>query len=120
MSFLDRQQGELDGSWATARRYGAAIDEWEAHANRLQGRLQAATNQAEELEKKRLFEEANVEGLRAVISAMETEIRRSNPNSSLLQKTTKTNIVTQRMAEFLAPQGYHYDRQTYQVSKVSR
>jgi chromosome segregation ATPase len=120
MSFLDRQQGMLDGSAATARNYGSAIDQWEAHAERLKGRLKDATEKADELAEQRLFADAKIEGLRAVIAAMETEIQRSKPNSSLLQQSTRNNIAAQRMAEFLVPHGYQYDRENYKVSKVPR
>lgn len=120
MSFLDRQQGMLDGSAATARNYGVAIDQWEEHSNRLEGKLRAATQNAEELAEQRLFADAKIEGMRAVIAAMETEIQRSKPNSSLLQRSTRNNIAAQRMAEFLIPHGYQYDRENYKVSKVPR
>lgn len=115
MNVQDYQQGAAIGSAGA----NAAIDEWENHANGLKRKLRNAHIEAELLAERKLFENAKVEGLRAVISAMEAEIRRSNPNSSLLQKTTRDNISTQRMAEFLAPQGYHYDLKTYNVSKVS-
>lgn len=120
MSFLDRQQGMLDGASATARNYGAAIDQWEEHAERLKGRLQDATEKADELAEQRLFANAQVEGLRAVIAAMENEIQRLKPNSSLLQQSTRKNIAAQRMAEFLVPHGYQYDLKNYKVSKVPR
>lgn len=119
MSILDRQQGELDGSWATARRYDAAINEWEAHANRLQGRLQAATNQAEELAKQRLFAQAQIAGQTALVQALQHELARVCPTSPLLREDgTGTNILRSAMAQFLKPHGYNYDPQTQQVRKV--
>lgn len=119
MSFLDRQQGMLAGSAATARNYGAAIDQWEEHSNRLEGKLRAATQNAEELAKQRLFADAQVEGLRAVIAAMENEIQRSKPNSSLLQQTTRKNISGEAMAKILQVHGYHYDKKTELVTKIA-
>lgn len=101
-----------------ARRADAAIDEWEDHSNKLTQKLRKAEAGSKELAKQRLFESAKVDGLRAVISAMESEIRRLNPNSSLLNKSTRDNIAAQGMAQYLAPHGYSYDLKTFKVSKI--
>ncbi len=120
MSFLDRQQGVMDGAASTARRYGAAIDQWEAHAERLQGRLQAATNQADELAKQRIFALAQVEGQTALVRALKHELARACPNSPLLREDgTRRNIQRAAMAEFLKKHGYSYDPNTTEVQKIA-
>lgn len=119
MSFLDRQQGTLDGSAATARNYGAAIDQWEAHAERLKGRLQNATEKADELAEQRLFAQAQLEGQTAVMLALKAELERVCPNSPLLREDgRRTNILRAAMAQFLKPHGYDYDPKTQAVRKV--
>lgn len=116
MNFADFNQGRN----VAARRADAAIDEWEEHSNQLKQRLRIAETSSEDLAKQRIFESAKVDGFRAVIAAMEGEIRRLNPNSPLLQQATKDNIASQRMAEYLSPHGYHYDTKTYKVTKLTR
>lgn len=119
MSFLDRQQGMLDGSSATARNYGAAIDQWEEHSNRLEGKLRAATQNAEELAKQRLFAQAQLEGQTAVMLVLKAELERVCPNSPLLHEDgRRTNIARAAMAQFLEQHGYNYDPKTQAVRKV--
>lgn len=124
MGYDDRQQGMFDGvaigAGATARRYGAAIDEWEAHANHLQGKLQHATSEAEDLAKQRLFAQAQIAGLNALLQAFKDELARANPNSPLLRDDgTRKNISGDAMAKLLQANGYHYDKKTERVTKVS-
>lgn len=124
MSGYDRQQGTLDGvalgANATARRYGAAIDEWEAHANRLQGKLRAASDEAETLAKQRLFAQAQIAGLNALVQALKDELARANPASPLLRdEDARKNISGKAMAKLLHENGYHYDKNTSRVTKIA-
>jgi hypothetical protein len=106
------------GQNMASRRADAAIDEWEDHANRLKQKLRDAEAGSKELAKQSLFESARVDGLRAVVSAMEDEIRRLDPNSSLLNKSTRDNIAAHGINRYLAPHGYLYDLKTFTVSKI--
>lgn len=121
MSLYDRQQGTFDGvaigAGATARRYGAAIDEWEAHASHLQGKLQHAISEAEDLAKQRLFSQAQVEGQSALIKALKDALAQVKPDHPLLREDgRRANIQKNAMAEFLAKHGYHYDIKNNKVS----
>jgi hypothetical protein len=120
MSQLDRQTGMMDGGANVARRYGAAINEWEAHSNNLQSKLRAATEQADNMAKQRLFAQAQLEGRTAVMQAMKNELARVCPNSPLLREdSTRKNIAGEAMAKFLLPHGYHYDKDSESVIKIS-
>lgn len=124
MSLYDRQQGTFDGvaigAGATARRYGAAINEWEAHANHLQGKLQHATSEAEDLAKQRLFAQAQIAGLNALLQAFKDELARVSPASPLLKDDgTRKNISGTAMAKVLQAHGYHYDKKTERVTKIT-
>ena len=121
MNFFDRQIGALDGAAAASRRYEGAIDQWEEHSNRLEAKLRAATQNAEELAKQKLFAQAQVEGRTALLEALKNELARVCPNSPLLQnENARKNITGQAMANFLRPHGYNYDIATEMVKKVSR
>lgn len=118
MSFFDRQQGMQQGSWDTARSYGAAINQWEAHAKRLEEKLRAATQNAEEQEKQRLFALATVEGRTALAQVFKDELARVCPTSPLLRKDVRQDIHGAAMAQFLKQHGYDYDPQTEMVKKA--
>lgn len=120
MSLLDYQQGAAAGA-AGVRRANAAIDQWEAHSNRLEAKLRAATQAAEELAKQRLFAQAQLEGRTALMEALKNELARLCPNSPLLQdESARKNINGQAMARFLRLHDYDYDIATEMVKKVSR
>lgn len=113
MSYLDNQQGFFDGAAATARRYNAAIDGWEAQANDLQQRLRAAESRAEELAKKKLFSEALYEGQTALMQTLKSALATIAPDHPLLKDQSKRkNIQKQAIGQYLAKHGYQYDPQT--------
>lgn len=119
MSFFDRQQGMQQGSWDTARSYGAAINQWEAHAKRLEEKLRAANQNADEQAEQRLFAQAQLEGKTALARALKDELVHACPTSALLREDgTQTNIQRAAMAQFLKQHGYDYDPQTQMVRKV--
>lgn len=121
MNFWDRQIGAMDGAAATARNYERAIDQWENHSNQLEAKLRAATQNAEELAKQRLYAQAQLEGRTALMEALKNELARLCPNSPLLQdERARKNITGQAMAKFLRPHGYDYDITTEMVKKASR
>lgn len=120
MSYLDNQQGYFDGAAVTARRYNSAIDGWEAHANDLQHRLNQASANAEELAKKRLFTEAQLEGQTALMRTLKEALALVAPDHPLLQDDSRqVNIQRAAMAKFLGDHGYHFDPVTRQVRKLS-
>lgn len=119
MSYLDNQQGYLNGAAATARRYNSTIAEWQEHANDLQRRLQAAEARAEELAKKKLFSEAHYEGQTALMQTLKSALALVAPDHPLLHdKGRRKNIQAQAMVEFLAQHGYQYDPKTDTVRKL--
>ena len=121
MSYLDNQQGFFDGAAATARRYNAAIDGWEAQANDLQRRLKQASAHAEELAKKRLFTEAQLEGQTALMRTLKDALAILSPNHPLLEDDSRqVNIQRAAMAKFLAEHGYHFDPKTREVRKLGK
>lgn len=125
MSLYDRQQGTFDGvaigAGATARRYGAAIEEWEAHAESLKNRLNQAQSKAEELAEQRLFAQAQAEGQDALIKALKDALTQVCPNHPLLRDDgRRANIQKNAMAAFLAQHGYHYDTQRNKVSALKK
>lgn len=119
MSLYDRQQGALDGAAASARNYGHAIDQWEAHSNRLEAKLRVAAKNAEELAKQRIFAQAQLEGQTALMQALKQELARACPNSPLVrEETTRKEIQREAMASFFKKNGYDYDIKTQMVKKI--
>lgn len=116
MNFWDRQIGALDGAAATARSYEAAIDQWEEHSNRLEAKLRAATQNAEE---QRIFAQAQLEGQTALVQALKQELARAQPDSPLVrEEIARKEIQRTAMASFLGKNGYDYDTKTQMVRKV--
>jgi predicted nucleic acid-binding Zn-ribbon protein len=119
MSFWDRQIGAMDGSAATARKYEGAIDQWEAHSNRLEAKLRAAMQNAEELAKQKLFAQARIEGQTALVQALKQELERARPDSPLVrEELARKEIQRTAIASFLKENGYDYDIKTQMVKKI--
>lgn len=121
MSYLDNQQGYFNGAADTARRYNATINEWEAHANDLQRRLNQASSNAEELAKRKLFTQAKLEAQTALMETLKNALALIAPDHPLLQDPSRRkNIQADVMVKFLAQHGYSYDPQTDIVQKIRR
>lgn len=118
MNLLDRQIGALDGAAATARNYEHAIDQWEEHSNRLEAKLRAATQNAEELAKQKLFAQAQLEGQKALVQELQRELGRVGSNSALAQEENAKKIRLSAMSTFLKKHGYDYDTKTEMVRKI--
>lgn len=95
MSFLERQQGQLDGSAATARSYGAAIAQWEQFADGLQAQLAKA--------------ESSRIGFAQLLRAVSAELQRVDPTNPLLDKDKQLAILQDHIAKKAAELGYSYD-----------
>jgi predicted nucleic acid-binding Zn-ribbon protein len=118
MNFWDRQIGAMDGAAATARNYERAIDQWENHSNQLEAKLRAATQNAEELAKQRLYAQAQLEGQKALVQELQRELGRVGSNSALAQEENAKKIRLSAMATFLKKHGYDYDTKTEMVRKI--
>lgn len=90
MSLYDRQQGFFDGSAiaaaATARQYGAAIDEWEAHAKALKGRLHNVEAKADQANASRA-------AMAYLIGQLANELEKYAPNHPLVNRQRRVEIV---------------------------
>lgn len=118
MSMLDMQNGMGLGQAVANRNADRAIAKWKDYSNGLNRQLQDAKREVENISEQRLFDEAKLEGLRAYITALQSEVKRLNPNSSLLNPDTKNNIHVEKMKDFLSQKGYDYNGKT--VTKMTR
>lgn len=116
MSYLDWQQGDLAGSAATARQYGAAITEWKAYANGLEAKLRNASQNANELAEQVAHKEAMLAARDAQQKALREALEQVSPNHPLLKKIRDIGGAAQ--AKSYKTNGYHYDLETEILRKV--
>lgn len=108
MSSYDRQQGMFDGvaigAGSTARRYGAAIDNWENYSNELEAKLAKAN--------------ASRVGIAQLVRAISAELQRVDPNNPLLDKSRQIALVESQMVKSAAGEGYAYDPATDTIAPI--
>jgi|GEM_PF-4772417 len=117
MNNLDYWAGQQAANLTNQRELNDAIAEWQAFARRLQGEINEWKAHAQLLKDKLDQAEINqvkAEGVQAanenLLSAMEHELRRLDPDNAVLQR--QQNIKKHGMTKRLAELGYDYDPET--------
>lgn len=116
MSLYDRQQGAFDGAAiaaaATARTYGAAIGEWQAHANDLTNRLKSAESAADQAHASRA-------AMAYMIAQLANELEKFAPNHPLVNRQRRVEIVDD-VAKKIASGSHTYEPKTGTLKPATR
>lgn len=124
MSFADFQRGHVTANFFNQiaadradRAADAAIDKWEAYANRLEDRVESMNQKYGQLSELTCTSIGVANGRKDAIDELMNSLREVNPHHPLLVPGVVDSIVNDGATEYAASKGYIYDPETRTVHK---